>query len=100
MGRTTTPKYVVRVIVPGFYCTPSEWKVRGLYGCKGYGAPNNGNLKKYVDEMNASTEPGQPNAHLGANHKIVMAEIFLNNGQYEMPLATYHKGVEDARAAA
>lgn len=93
MGRTSTPKYVVRVTVPGYSCTPMEWRVSGRYGMKGYGAPNDANLAKFVEASNASTEPGGVNSHLGAAHKIVAAEVFLNDGKYDVALASWYKPV-------
>lgn len=89
MGTTSTPKYVVRVDVLGFYCTPMEWRVRAKFGAAGYGAPTAANLRKFVEASNASTEPGGVNAHLGVAHKIAKAEIFLNDGRYDKPLASY-----------
>ena len=90
MGTSRTPKYIVQLHTPGFYNTPSEWSVRGLYGGKGCGKPTDANLAKYVEQFEKSMLPGGANDHLAAkNYHVVAAYIYLNNGRMEMPLAQW-----------
>lgn len=87
MGSTRKVKYIVEVVVPGFSCTPMEWRVGYANGCRGYGQPTKRNLAEYVRTSNEATEPGGVNAYLGVNHKIVSAAIFLNNGKHDTLIA-------------
>jgi hypothetical protein len=74
MGRSTTPTYVVRIIVPGFFYTPSPWRVRSQGQIPGDGQPTDDNLSAYVRGFEASCEPGGANAHLGPQ-KVTKARI-------------------------
>ncbi len=81
MGRSTTPKYVVELVTPGFYTSPSGWQVRDGCQTKGSGKPTNENLKKFVEQFIASMQPGGVNAHLQrqAEPYVVTAAYIYHN---------------------
>lgn len=54
MGRSTTPTYVVDI--PGS-SMPAAWR-------REYGRPTAANLKKYMETLVASIQPGGCNSHL------------------------------------
>lgn len=68
MGRTTTPTYRVHVHQHGYHLTPSGWD------CRRDGRPSADALARYVRSLEASTEPGGCNSHLGLM-KIATARI-------------------------
>ena len=71
MGHTTTTKYQVRLYVPGYNYSPASWN------CRRDGRPTGDNLREYVLNFEASTQPGGVNAHLGVN-EVESARITLN----------------------
>ncbi len=81
MGRSRTPKYVVELVTPGFYTSPSEWRVKDGCQTKGSGKPTDENLKKFVEQFVASMQPGGVNAHLqeqGKPYVVTHAFIYHN----------------------
>jgi hypothetical protein len=73
MGNTRTPVYRVEFKNDhGKVVTPASWDVKGI---NGKGKPNAENLKKYVDAMNSSFEPGGVNEHCGIDTKVSEAVI-------------------------
>jgi hypothetical protein len=78
MPRDRTSKYAVTLTAPGYAFTPSLWLVRRD------GRPTDANLARYVASFEASTGPGGPNAHLGAQQmtsatvRVISAVIRLN----------------------
>ena len=94
MGRSRTPKYVVELVTPGFYTSPSEWRVRDGCQTKGYGRPNNENLRKYIEQFIASMQPGGVNAHLKEQSKpytVTYALVYHNTSDRHLgtPLAEW-----------
>jgi hypothetical protein len=86
MGTSRTPKYIV-VLTPAstrFVLTLFEWKVKSGPNSVGYGKPTPENLRHYVNMYNASLEP---------ECRAVAAKIFLNDGTYTNPLATWQKEI-------
>lgn len=65
MGRIRTPAYRVELKTLGFYLTPAAWNIRGDGLVHGNGKPTHANLKKYVESIHKSFEPGGANAHIG-----------------------------------
>ena len=78
-------KYQVKIVVPGYFYPPASWN------CRRDGRPTAANLAKFVESFEASTQPGQCNAHLGVT-KVLSASVKLNDGsakvvaRYEMPI--------------
>lgn len=71
-------RYTINFVIdtPGKAWTPSEWRTRqvGRYGTP-HGKPTTENIKKHCLHMEASTQPGECNQHLGAT-KILKAWVF------------------------
>ena len=76
MGRSTTPTYILRIIVEsGSYCTPMEWRVSGSrIAGSGYGKPTTANIAKWVAVYEKSLLPGGVNSHIGFD-KVLSASI-------------------------
>jgi hypothetical protein len=86
MGRSTTPPYRLELEIPGFYTTPSCWRVKAQYQIPGYGKPTAANLQKHVEGFEASCAPGGCNQHLGT--RKVRAARIVNQFTAEV-VATY-----------
>jgi hypothetical protein len=71
MARDTSPTYVIEMTVPGYRYSPAPWN------CRRDGRPTAANLAKHVASFEASTQPGQCNAHLGAT-RVASAKIRRN----------------------
>lgn len=74
MSQTREILFVVSYQVDRGSWTPGEWRVRARRSVPGMGTPNAVNLKAHVAFVEASTQPGGVNAHLGAT-KILSAKI-------------------------
>ena len=79
MGRTITPKYIVKVRHAGtVVSTDSVWN------SKQAGRPSAGNLSWYVEKYHESLQPGGVNAHVSAAYgngaRWIYAAICLNDG--------------------
>ena len=70
MGKPITPKYRVESTGWGSY----GWQARRRGQLAGWGKPTDSNLARHVRELEASTEPGGVNEHLGVT-RIARAEI-------------------------
>jgi len=70
MSRCTTPKYRVEVALasPRWAATPGAWR-------REYGRPGAEALARWIAQHNASLAPGEANAHLGAEHRVIGARI-------------------------
>ncbi len=89
-GRSSTPKYVIRVIAPGHHVSDASWDVNSRGQLRGAGKPNEANLAKYMEALISSMKPGGANAHLGdRNFNVTEAAIYNNDGTYQNPLATW-----------
>ena len=75
MGKTTTPRYRVEVTCVSSCMSPIIWRVKGLYGTKGYGTPNERNLARFVQMYNDSFAVGGVNEQCGPGSVIVAAKI-------------------------
>ena len=76
---STTPTYIVKIVDGKYSYTPSAWRVTSRTQVAADGKPTAANLAKYVASVEASTQPGGCNAHLGAT-KIKWAAIYRNDG--------------------
>lgn len=93
-GKVTTPKYVLRIQVPGHYVSDASWDVNSRGQLRGAGKPNDANLAKYMDALNKSLAKGGANEHLGDKWKPTSAAIYHNDGTYKNPLATWKPEAE------
>lgn len=84
---TRIPALVVAVqtVNPGVQ-TPCEWRTRSKPNAPSHGQPNAENLKAWVARFEASTQPGGPNAHLGAQK---VASAFIRDQRSGEIVATY-----------
>ena len=99
MGKTITPKYIVKLETPGWNTTASEWRVKGGPNSVGYGKPTDANLAEYVRKFSESMLPGGCNEHLQAQSKpyfVTSAAIFLNDGMNTVPLAKWELSDSEA----
>jgi len=88
-GRSSTPKFVLRMHVPGYHITDSAWNVGGGHGqVPGMGRPSPESLARYIDSFIKSTQPGGTNEHLGPMVPTDAA-IYLNDGTYTNPVAVW-----------
>jgi len=71
MSKTLTTKYQVRIAVPGYYYPPMNWN------CRRDGRPTDANLREYVLNFEASTQPDGVNFHLGVT-VVPSASIRVN----------------------
>lgn len=74
MGRSFTPAFAIEYIVDNGFWTPGAWRTDQA------GRPTDANLARHVAFMEASTQPGGCNEHLGAT-KILAAHIVRNRGE-------------------
>ena len=75
MGRSYTPKYALRLVVPGVLITPSGWSVGQD------GQPTDARLREHVERFERSSQPGGANAALAEAFgpiKVSYAEIRRN----------------------
>lgn len=82
MGRILTPKFAVHYTVDNGFWTPAAWPTRHA------GRATDANLIKHVAVVEASTQPGGCNEHLGAT-KILSARIVNQRGSTCMVVARY-----------
>lgn len=80
MGRSTTPAFAVHFVTDNGFWTPSAWPTKFA------GRPTAANLAKHVAVMEAATQPGGCNEHLGAT-RILAARILKNRGQRDLVAA-------------
>lgn len=64
MGKTTTPRYVIKDERGNSY---GAWYTTAQYGRRGYGRPTVQNLMRWRDGYNLSLCQGGANEHIGAN---------------------------------
>lgn len=76
MGRSTTPAYRVEFETAApIALTPMAWRVRDDGLAKGFGKPTDANLATFVEDLNASFDPGGVNEHVGQDAKATGARI-------------------------
>lgn len=80
MGHSTTPAYAIEFLTDHGSWTPAAWDAKHA------GRPTAANLAKHVGVMEASTNAGGCNAHLGAT-KILAARILKNRGHRDLVAA-------------
>jgi hypothetical protein len=88
MGTSRTVRFTVHYSVDHGVWTPGEWRMRPRFNgqAPAHGQATPENLKKHVEHVEASTQPGGVNAHIGVT-KILSARIVDNfTGE---TLATY-----------
>ena len=74
MSATLTTKYQVRISVPGYSYPPMSWN------CRRDGRPTDANLREYVLNFEASTQPDGVNAHLGVT-VVRLHSLLVNDCQ-------------------
>lgn len=71
MGKSTTPTHAVHFVTNNGFWTPMAWRRTPC------GNPTAANLALFVATLEAATQPGGVNAHLGPT-KILHARIVQN----------------------
>lgn len=79
MGRSYTPKYVIRLEtvrsrLGEVYLTNMEWRAKDA------GSPTVANIGKWVEKFEESMKPGGVNAHLGYD-PVLRAEVVYNRSR-------------------
>ena len=90
MGRSVTPKYVVRITDGRYSYTPIAWSV------KTDGKPTAAALCQFVTKFEESSQPGSANAMLGAVRvkRAALRNNFTDElvAEYVRPMFTVFKG--------
>lgn len=91
MSRTRFLPYTVEVTLAKGVATPSEWRMKQTaaqvrQGVPAHGAATVENLKKYCLDVEASTQPGGVNAHLGV---IVIIAARIRDNQTGTVICIY-----------